>query len=180
MTFAYTAGNCLFLGLDEFKSKQVGINQDWLDKTLAAPHPQHIFAFAHKMAFRSGHHDDGFETDPPARDKFMNSLSGAGARMVFFGHDHLYDRRSAKLADWPDSKSIHQVVVGTAGAPFVKGSDEMGDIGNWQVTKLGHVEGKLGYCVVDVDGPKVTMTFKAETSPGVFETADTFSYTLGS
>jgi len=38
---------------------------------------------------------------------------------------------------------------------------------DWKLTRIAHVEQKLGYCVVDVDGPKVKFTFKAETSPGV-------------
>jgi hypothetical protein len=71
------------------------------------------------------------------------------------------------------------VVVGTAGAPFVHGKNEEAADGNWKLTHLGHVEGKIGYCVVDIDGPKVTVTYKAESAPGKFEAADSFSYTVG-
>lgn len=174
LTYAYTYGNTLFLGLDEFMTPKCVINQAWLDKTLAEKKATHIFAFAHKMAFKSGNHVDGMNTVPEDRDKFLLSFAGAGGVTLFFGHDHLYDHLTASAG----GKTIHQVVVGTAGAPFVHGTSTEATDGRWSLTHLGHVEGKLGYCVVDIDGTKVTVLFKAGTAPGVFETADSFSYDL--
>ncbi len=176
LTFAFPYGNTLFIGLDEFQSNDPTINQTWLDATLAQNHAKHVFAFAHKMAFKSGHHVDGMNTVPAARDKFLTSLVNAGAEAVFFGHDHLYDHEVAVKNGWPDGKVLHQVVVGTAGAPFVSGTNTEATDGDWKLTHLGHVENKLGYCVVDVDGDKVTVTFKGEVSPGDFEPADTFTF----
>jgi hypothetical protein len=178
LTYAYTLKNCMFIALDEFKTNKPVINQAWLDGVLKAPHPPHVFAFAHKMAFFSGNHTDGMPTVPADRDALIKSLVDAGSRMVFFGHDHLYDHLSAKLPDWPDAKAIHQVVCGTAGAPFVNGKPLNDTDHDWKLNRISHVEHKLGYCVVDVDGPKVKFTFKAESSPGVFESADTFEYSL--
>ncbi|HEY3781246.1 MAG TPA: metallophosphoesterase [Fimbriimonadaceae bacterium] len=178
LTYSFTYGNTLFLGLDEFQTSKPTINQDWLDQTLAGTKATHIFAFAHKMAFKSGNHVDGMNTVPEARDKFLTSLSNAGGRMVFFGHDHLYDHETALKTGWPANKAIHQVVVGTGGAPFVHGKNQEATDGNWALTHLGHVEGKIGYVVVDIAGPKVTVTYKAESAPNKFETADSFSYTV--
>jgi len=175
-TFSYTVGNTLFLGLDQFKTPQPVINQQWLDEMLAKSHATHIFAFGHKMAFKSGNHVDGMNTVPDARDKFLESLSNAGGVTVFFGHDHLYDHLTASEAGWAEGRVMHQVVVGTAGAPFVHGKSAEAMDGKWKLSHLGHVEGRLGYCVVDIDGAKVTVTFKAENSSGVFEEADKFSY----
>ncbi len=127
------------------------------------------------MAFFSGNHTDGMNTVPEARDAFMKSLIGAGAKMVFFGHDHLYDDAIAKL---PDGKEIRQIVCGTAGAPFVNGKPLTDSDGDWKITRAGHVEHKLGYCVVDVDGNHGKFVFKAESNPGVFEVADSFEYSL--
>jgi hypothetical protein len=178
LTYAYTMKNCLFIALDEFEGEKLGVNQAWLDEVLKGPHPPHVFAFAHKMAFFSGNHVDGMTTVPDARDALIKSLVDAGARTVFFGHDHLYDHLLAKLPDWPDSKAIHQIVCGTAGAPFVRGKQLNETDHDWKLTRIAHVEQKLGYCLVDVNGPKVSFTFKAETSPGVFEAADKFEYSL--
>ena len=68
-------------------------------------------------------------------------------------------------------------MIGTAGAPFVTGKTPPAD-GDWQINHVGHVEQKLGYAVVDVDETKVTIVFKAEKSPGVFEIVDTFQSTV--
>ncbi len=179
MTYAYPLKNCLFLSLDQFQTKDLGINQAWLDATLKAPHPPHVFAFAHKMAFFSGNHTDGMNTVPAARDAMVKSLAAAGARVVFFGHDHLYDHAAAKLPGWSDGRAIHQFVVGTAGAPFVKGKTLTTSDGDWSITRVAHVEQALGYLVVDVDGPKVTMVYKSETSLGLFQAADQYTYDLG-
>ncbi len=178
LTYSFTLKNCLFLSLDQFQTKELAINQGWLDQTLNAPHPAHVFAFAHKMAFFSGNHVDGMNTVPAARDAMIKSLAKAGARTVFFGHDHLYDHASVKLAGWTDAQAIHQFVVGTAGAPFVKGKTLTTTDGDWAITRIGHVEQALGYCVVDVDGKKVKIEYKSEKAPGVFETADTLTYEL--
>jgi len=178
LTYSYVFKNCLFISLDEFQEESPTINQTWLDGVLKAPHPPHVFAFAHKAAFYVGHHDDIMSTVPAARDTFIKSLVDAGARTVFFGHDHLYDHSSAKLADWPESKAIHQFVIGTSGAPLVKSKPLTDSDGDWKLTRTKHVDQKYGYAVVDVDGPKVTIVFKEEDSPGVFVAADTYTYTL--
>lgn len=178
LTYAYPMKNCLFIALDEFEGPELGINQKWLDGVLKAPHPPHIFAFAHKMAFYSGHHTDGLPTVPAARDALIKSLVNAGSRVIFFGHDHLYDHLAAKLPGWPDGKAMHQVVVGTAGAPFVKGKTMTDPDEDWNITHIARVEQKLGYVVVDVNGNHVKLVFKAESSPGVFEAADTLEYDL--
>jgi hypothetical protein len=176
LTYAFTTKNVLFLSLDQFKTKDLAVNQAWLDATLKSNHAPHVFAFAHKMAWFSGNHVDGMSTVPAARDAMVKSLASAGARTIFFGHDHLYDHLAAKLPGWSDAQAIHQFVVGTAGAPFVKGKELNTTDADWSLTRIAHVEQKLGYCLVDVDGPKVTVTYKAESTPGVFEAADKLSY----
>ncbi|MBS1718204.1 MAG: metallophosphoesterase [Armatimonadetes bacterium] len=171
-TYAYTAGNVLFLALDQFHGQQPEVNQKWLDQQLAANPKLHVFPFTHKMAFRVGLHDDGMDIHPAARDRFLDSILNAGGHVLFFGHDHLYDHTYISKP----GKGIHQIVVGTAGAPFYNGADHGGQNGDWKLNTVSHIERKIGYCVVDVDGAKVTVTFKAETSPGVFKAADKFSW----
>lgn len=177
MTYALTLKNCLFLSIDQFGPSGITGNQEWLDGILKGKHAPHVFAFGHKMAFFSGSHTDGMWTATDKRDRFITSLVDAGARTVFFGHDHMYDHLTAKLPSWSDEKAIHQFVIGTAGAPFYKSKPAPAD-GDWQIKHVGHVENAYGYAVVDVEGAKVTVVFKAEKEPGVFETVDTFTYTL--
>jgi hypothetical protein len=176
MTFSYTLGNVAFLALDEFGKDSPGVDQAWLDATLAKTKAKHIFAFAHEPAFFSGAHEDGMFTAPSKRDAFMRSLYKAGCRAVFFGHDHLYDHAAVKLATWKDE--MHQFVVGTAGAPFYTGKALTTVDHDWTIRRIKHVEQKIGYCVVDVEGDKVTVTFKAEDSPGVFKAVDTATWAV--
>lgn len=176
-TFSYKLGNVLFLGLDQFMTKQAEVNQKWLDKTLADNPSTHVFAFAHKMAFTIGSHTDGMNVAPAKRDAFLASIAQRGETTFFCGHDHLYDHTVATKG----SLKVHQLVCGTAGAPsyhaWVKDEAE----GGWSLQHLTHIEQKIGYAVVDIDGPKVTVVFKAESAaqPGVFLEADRFSYTVG-
>jgi hypothetical protein len=178
MNYTVSYGNSLFIGIDEFISEKSLINQKWLDTVLKAHKEDHVFVFAHKMAFRSGHHDDGLETEPAVRDAFVKSLIAAGSIVGFFGHDHLYDHRAVTAPEGGEAQTFHQFVIGTAGAPLAHGTDEPGDNGQWKVKKFSHIEDRYGYAVVEVDGPKVTITFKARKSAGVYEVADTFSYTI--
>jgi UDP-2,3-diacylglucosamine pyrophosphatase LpxH len=179
MSFTVSYQNVLVIGLDEFQTKELHVNQAWLSDVLKNKKEQHVFVYSHKMAFRSGNHDDGLEIDPPSRDALIKSLIAAGARTVFFGHDHLYDHRAVTAPGDPPSKTLHQFVIGTAGAPLVHGTDDPGNNSDWKVDKIKHIEDKYGYAVVEIDGPKVTITFKARSAPGVYEPADTFSYTVG-
>jgi Calcineurin-like phosphoesterase len=176
LTYAYTFGNCLFLGLDQFKSDEVSINQPWLTSILTAKHAPHVFAFAHKMAFFSGNHDDGMSTIPVARDAFLETLIGAGSRAVFFGHDHLYDH----LAATRSGKTIHQFVIGTAGAPFVNTKTLTETDGGWTLKRIGHYHHALGYAIVDVQGSTATIEYKSEKTPGNFEVVDVWKYDLKS
>jgi len=178
MSFTVNYENTLIIGIDEFQTPELKVNQKWIADVLKANKAQHIFAFSHKMAFRSGNHDDGLEVDPPSRDSLIKMLIGAGERAIFFGHDHLYDHRTVTAPGAPASKTLHQFVVGTAGAPLVHGTDDPGNNSDWKVEKLKHIEDKYGYAVVEIEGPKVTITFKGRSATGVYDVADTYSYSV--
>lgn len=168
--------NALIVGLDEFMEPTAHVNQKWLDGVLKGKSEQHLFLTGHKMAFKSGHHVDGLDGDPAARDAFWKSIAAAGGRTFFAGHDHLYDHLEVRSPD--GSIDVHQFVVGTAGAPFAHGDDHQGNNSDWQLKQLSHVEDKVGYLVVEVDGPKVTLTFKGEDAAGSFQPLDAWSYTV--
>lgn len=181
LSFYYKTGNCLFVGIDEFVHGDKGacsVDQSWLDSVLKKNPATHIFPFAHKLAFFAGNHNDGFNAEPAVRDTIMQSLSDAGCHMVLFGHDHFYDHELALKNGWSETRAIHQVIVGTAGAPFVMGAaaKQTPTDGDWKLTHLAHGEGALGYAVIDVDRNHVSVVYKSEKSPGDFETTDSFSY----
>lgn len=178
LTFSVSYKNALLVGFDQFVTDKARVNQTWLDETIKKHPKQHLFLMAHEMAFRAGEHEDNMDNDPAARDRFWNSIARAGGRTFFCGHDHLYDHTAFYAPGWPESKAIHQFIVGTAGAPFYHANKHDGANGDWQQTAISHIQDRFGYLVVDVDGPKVTLTFKIRTGPGTYSVADTWSYVV--
>ena len=81
-----------------------------------------------------------------------------------------------KMGDVPGPE-VHQIVAGTAGAPFYKMGDYSGNNAGWNLKRLKHIDNTYGYLVVEIDGKKATVTFKGRTAAGRYEAMDSFSYT---
>lgn len=174
LTYSFNYKNAFFVGLDQ-SVNPFRVNQPWLNAQLAQNTQLHTFVYGHTPAFRVGH-ADSLAYYPKDRDLFWNSLGNAGVRMYFSGHDHLYNR--AHIQDQA-GHTIYQVLTGAGGAPFntwappyAEGDKVVGDY---------HKEGKNGYVLVTVDGPRVTMRWKSlSTANGqdVWTTEDTLEYTV--
>ena len=179
LTFFKEIGNVLVIGLDQFtyQPDKVAVNQPWLDQVLKTHKKPFIFPYAHEMAFMDGHHDDGMDTEPALRDKFWNSLIKNGVRAFLCGHDHLYDHMKVVRKGKNPGVEMQQFTAGTAGAPFVKGIGYAGVNTVWKLTQVSHLEDHIGYLVIDVDGNKATITFKARQANGKYVAYDTWSYT---
>jgi hypothetical protein len=175
VTYSFAYDNILVIALDEYT--QIGrVNQAWLNAQLAAATQPHIFVFGHLPAF-SVYHSDTLASYPAERNAFWNSLAAAGVRIYFAGHDHLFNH--ARLDDGggnPDNY-VHQFVVGTGGAPLYTWNGTYGgNNGPWTPQRVDY-ESNYGYTLVEVDGLKVTVTWKHQVSPGVYQaTGDVFSY----
>ena len=116
------------------------------------------------------------DASPTARDTFWNSLIAAGSRAFFCGHDHLYDHMLITRAGSDPGPEMHQFVAGTAGAPFYKQGDYVGNNTGWTLKRLNHIDATYGYILVEIDGRQATITFKGRKSPGHYEAMDTWSY----
>lgn len=179
MTFFFEKGPVLFLGLDQYGSKKETVNQPWVDKVLASHKKPFIFAMGHEPAFMDGSHKDTMDADPAARDAFWESLIKAGLRVFFAGHDHLYDHMIVRRDKADAGPEMHQVVAGTAGAPFYPQGDYRGNNTYWKLSRMAHIDNTYGYLLVEIDGYKCTVTFKGRKKRGVYEPMDSFSYTVG-
>jgi hypothetical protein len=73
---------------------------------------------------------------------------------------------------------MHQIVAGTAGAPFYKMGEYAGVNPNYKLQRVSHFDNTYGYMLVEINGKTATITFKGRKSPGVYEAMDTFSYTV--
>jgi len=173
-TYSFVYKNAFFVGLDQYINPY-RVNQPWLDDQLGQNKQPHTFVYGHAPAFRVGH-TDSLASYPDERNLFWNSLGNAGVRMYFSGHDHLYNR--AHINDQA-GHTIYQVLTGAGGAPFNPWS--------WPYAEGDKVvhdyddEVHYGYVIVTVDGPRVTMRWKALMKNGVkdvWTTMDTLEYTV--
>lgn len=175
LTYSFTHKNAFIIGLDQFTVGQHKINQDWLDKQLATNKNQHIFIFGHEPAFETNHADN-LSYYQKERDQFWDSIGKAGARIYFCGHDHFYNR--ALIPD-NNGNEIRQVISGTGG----------GRLRSWagRYKESERVKGEYhngdhnGYVLVTIEGPKVTVIWKAlikSDTSYTWKVLDTFTYTL--
>ena len=185
-SYSFNYRNALFLGLDNYANGSTSthaVNQTFVNARLtarvAATTPL-VFAFDHEPAFKPGQ-DTGLEANAVARNAFWQSLKNAGCREFFAGHDHIYAH--AELLDSPSdgdaNNDVHQVVVGTAGAPLYTTSYS-GNTGNWTVLPISHDDTHYGYVkvVVDETARTVTQSWIQRTGTNTFNTAgaDFFTY----
>lgn len=168
LTFYFGKGSVLVIGLDQYATPGHRVNQAWLDAVLRERAKPFVFAFAHEPAFMAGKHKDTMEADLPARDAFVKSLLAAGSRVFFAGHDHFYDH----MLITPD---FHQLVAGTAGAPFYGDAGYQQSGAGWTTRRIAHVDNTYGYLLVQVDGNRATITFKGKDATGRYVPMDSFS-----
>lgn len=179
LTFFCEMNGVLAIGLDQYGERKESIDQKWLDGVLASHKAPFVFAMGHEPAFMDGAHKDTMDADPGARDAFWTSLLKAGSRVFFAGHDHLYDHMIVqKISTSSIAPAVHQVVAGTAGAPFYKGGQYTGKNEGWTLTRVKHIENTYGYILVEIDGNKATITFKGRGDDGKYTAMDSFSYTV--
>ena len=171
LTYRFTWGNALFLGIDEYdhagpsEKTGIGVNQPWVQKSLDEnPGSEHLFVFGHTPAF-AAHHSDCLAENEGERDAFLRSLYGRGG-VYFCGHDHFYARAEVPVVA-SDGKMIQgyvQQIITPSGAPFLTGNRV--DNHKWngiyedpRVIPASYMDNTLGFQLVTVEGSVVTVSF---------------------
>lgn len=176
-TYSLTYSNALVVVLNEFASTNFyQVNQEWLNSVLSSNTLPHVFVVGHTPAFQ-GWHSDCLAFYPTNRDVFWNSLSNAGARIYFSGHDHYYDHSQIDDRDGDPQNDIHQFVVGTGGAPLYPDAGYPGDNSAWTPRRFWH-EAQYGYVSVEVAGENVTTTWKHRIDTNSYSPVEVFSYSI--
>lgn len=136
VTFFASHKNALIIGFDLYSPRGTTTNidgsipkpltkrvhQSWLDSVLATNKKKHIFTFSHEPAFKVDHRDcmhgdDSYQLDYSSyRDRFWKSLTEAGSKVYFCGHDHGFAAASIIDTLSNNRDTLYQIVVGTAGA----------------------------------------------------------------
>lgn len=175
LTYSFVHKNALFVGLDQYTGGQHKINQAWLDRQLTGNIKPHIFVYGHEPAFQTDHRDN-LSFYPDDRDNFWNAICSTGAKIYFCGHDHFYNRA---LVHDHTGNPIRQIIVGTGGGVLRKWSGIYKD--EKRVQGEYHNENHHGYVLVTVDGPMVTVAWKAfikDDTMVSWQILDRFTYTI--
>ncbi len=175
LTYAFDYNNVRCVMLDQFVRKD-GSNHnrpdsaghkyannmvdqvDWTDKILSAtPDGYHSFVFSHKNLIGQNHKDnlfgDSLTSNAHARDKFLESLHSNGTGYYISGHDHMHHRSIVSSSD--GSARVPQIITASNSYKFY--TPRTGD--DKRETPLGQELYTIGYYIVTIEGPRVTVDF---------------------
>jgi hypothetical protein len=211
LSYSFDYNNARFLLLDQF-TRTDGTNylnssnnniidqQGWIDTQLSSrAEKTHAFVFSHKNLIGQNHTDILFgsnpASNPDAQNAFISSLAANGVRYHLGGHDHMHNRA---IVTSPDGTAAVQDIIASSNSykfyiPQVPSSDFKYNVPAFGVTRETPLAQELftvGYYIVTVDGPRVTVEHYASpngcdgdcdlvTSPTLsFTKRETFGYSL--
>lgn len=162
LTYSFNHKNAFFIGLDDYVNIH-RINQPWLDDQLDMNNQPHIFVFGHEAAFKV-FHTDCLDDYPSERNTFWESLSDAGVKTYFCGHDHFFDATEIEDGDDDSEDNVYQCVVGGGGAWIMPRYRHNGDNADYTINPIYH-RMEHGYALVEISGETssdldVTITWK--------------------
>jgi hypothetical protein len=177
---------------------------DWVGNQLAARAPNtHAFVFGHKGFITENHADTLFGSNPSSAPSLQNLLMGymasAGVRYYMGGHDHMHNRA---IVTSPDGLSTIQNIITASDSykfyipQLVSNDDKYNTPANGitngpRERQLAQELFTIGYYVVTVDGPRVTVDYyaspngcngdcdlKEDIIPYTFSKREAFGYSL--
>ncbi|MGC2064048.1 MAG: metallophosphoesterase [Thermodesulfovibrionales bacterium] len=195
LSYSFDFNNARFVLLDQFTptdndtvnyalDKTIAKQQSWISSTLSGkPASGHAFVFSHKGLITENHTDTLFGNDPSqnpdAQNAFIGSMAQNGARYLMMGHDHMHQR---SVVTSPDGKSqVQNVTCASDSSKFYipLGNAELpGTVNNdmkynnpTRETSISQERNTVGYYIVTVDGPRVTVDYYSAVVNATFDTA---------
>jgi hypothetical protein len=184
LTYSFDYDNARFVLLDQFTppdgSSHSALNSsdvNWVDTRLASrPAGTHAFVFGHKHLISENHPDTLFGSDPSdnhsgLQDLFIASLYNNGVRYYMGGHDHLHNRA---IVTSPNGVSSVQDIITSSNSfksyvPQVPSNDYRYNVlvppesgtpsGKSREIPIAQELFTIGYYIVTVDGPRVTVDY---------------------
>jgi hypothetical protein len=217
LTYSFDYDNVRLVLLDGFTIPNIACNlienqQPWISSTLSSrPAGTHAFVFGHKGLITENHKDilftapggcNGSSTNstpavkPAEQNAFMSSLFNNGVRYYINGHDHMHNRA---VVTSPDGLSAVQNITTSSNSykfyiPIDPSSDEQYNLpafGFLRETPVAQELFTVGYYIVTVDGPRVTVDHYSSPNgcngdcdltddviPYTFTKRETFGYSL--
>jgi len=175
--YAFDYGNAHFIVLDSYETSRstTGAMARWLESDLAATTQDWIVAFFHHGPYTKGTHDSDTEIEHiQMRENLLPILEAGGVDVVLAGHSHIYERTylAHGAYDTPTTAAGHIVdmrdgrptgdgpyVADGAGHVFVTAGHGGASVGRDAIHPLMYfTEPQLGSCLIDVDGPTLTLS----------------------
>jgi 3',5'-cyclic AMP phosphodiesterase CpdA len=163
LSYSFTNKNALFVSLDHYATIHQ-VNQNWVNQQLETNTLPHVFVFGHEAAFKV-FHADCLDDSLVARNSFWQSMTKAGVKTYFCGHDHFVDAALVDDGDGNESNDVYQYLVGTGGGWLMSQySNYNGTNAPYLPKRIFH-EMEYGYALVEVSGTSqtdknVTITWK--------------------
>ncbi|MET0028711.1 MAG: metallophosphoesterase [Candidatus Thiodiazotropha sp.] len=178
LSYAFDYNNATFVLLDQFTRKDGSNNNDtsndnmldqldWIASELEEKgRKRHGFVFSHKELIGANHSDILFGSNPAvnaeAQNVFYKILEENGVRYEIGGHDHNH-MRSIMLS--PDGKHQLQNIITASNSykfytPRIPSNDDTYNLpafGFQRETPISQELYSVGYYIVTVDGPRVTV-----------------------
>jgi hypothetical protein len=176
LSYAFDYNNARFILLDQFTrtdntnylnntNNNIIDQQNWISGVLASKSArEHAFVFGHKGLITENHTDTLFganpASSPDAQNAFIGSLTLAGVRYLFGGHDHMHNRaiitspdRTATVQDITTSSNSYKFYIPQ------NPSNDANYNNPTRETELAQELFTVGYYIVTVDGPRVFVDF---------------------
>lgn len=175
LSYAFTYNNATFILLDQFtpadnSANTIDAQQSWINTVLAGRlQGNFAFVFGHKGIITENHADNLFGASPGAdstgTNAFMRSLAAGGVHYYFGGHDHMHNHSIVSTTDGTSAK-IQEFVLAAGSykfyAPQIPSVDQQYDVpafGHTRETQISQELYHIGYYIVTVDSPTVTVEY---------------------
>ena len=167
-SYAFTCAGATFVLLDLLtvpagaagdKTYAIAEQLPWISEQLAQARREgrHAFVFGHKGILGQNHADTLFGSPAVQADRqaFLRVLCENGVRLYLCGHDHIYHRSAITLPGMGRAFGVQQVITGSCICKFYAPN------GHFSASELPLAQERnaVGYCIVTVDGPKVTLAY---------------------
>jgi len=178
LTYSFDYNDARFVLLDQFDNSgntnntTISQQQTWITSRLSDHRrPQHAFVFGHKGLITENHADNLFganpAADPSSTDAFIGSLANNGVRYYIGGHDHMHDRTVVWTTDGTTAQ-VKELICASDSSKFYTPVNPSND-NKFDVPAFGHTRqipltqelNRIGYYIVTVDGPRVTVDYYA-------------------
>ncbi|MEI6077926.1 MAG: HYR domain-containing protein, partial [Verrucomicrobiota bacterium] len=170
-SYSFDYNNARIILLDQFISA-IDSQQSWITSQLSGKGASnHGFVFGHKGLITESHADNLFGSspaaDPAGTDAFISSLATNKVHYYIGGHDHMHDYTVVSTTDGVTAH-VSELVCASDSSKFYTPTATANDI-TYDVPAFGHARQtpvaqdlyEIGYYLVTVDGPRVTVNYYA-------------------